>query len=570
MRLSDSGAGAPITIFIYRLETRQLNNVAESTALATKQLRGHHLVPENASSQGSRRLSICLVCPRFEPSFFGMEYALPVLPGDKRAASFPGALPLLAGLAPAAHDVTLVDENIEQLDFDYLSGFDVVGVTGMIVQKKRMHEILTRLLDAGPMVCVGGPYVTVNEGYFDGLCHVKFIGEADVTWPQFLNDLAAGKPTKQRYEQDVPTDMASLPCPRYDLVNTARYLTATTQFSRGCPFMCEFCDIIVIFGRKPRLKTPDQIVQEMDALHALGVRSVFFVDDNFIGNKPRAKALLKVLVNWQTARGYPMTFSTEATVNLGDEPEMLNLLWQANFRSVFIGIESPRAESLLETRKIQNVRGDSVEAKLERIRNAGLVIQAGFIVGFDNDDESIFDEQFAFAQRTGIGTPFVSVLSPIPSTPLYARLEQEGRLRLDDELVWFEPKRLSRDRLRGGYHELNSRLYATSAFFERVFGQQLRSVGYQNRRHEARRDRSRSGSRCAAAWAVLTMAYRLVRELARHKKLASVGGAYLAAWWRRNLGLGRDALDLAEFLALCARHWHCLRISAQSRSNWGA
>jgi radical SAM superfamily enzyme YgiQ (UPF0313 family) len=550
------------------LEINRLNNIkVESATAAAKRDQDDHTALENVSSQISRSLSICLVCPRFEPSFFGMEYALPVLPGDKRAASFPGALPLLAALATAAHAVTIVDENVEELNFDYLSRFDVVGVTGMIVQKKRMREILTRLIDAGPLVCVGGPYVSVDEGYFDELCHVKFIGEADVTWPQFLNDFAAGKPIKHRYEQEVPTDMASLPCPRYDLVNTGHYLTATTQFGRGCPFLCEFCDIIVIFGRKPRLKTPDQIVRELDTLQALGVRSVFFVDDNFIGNKMRAKALLKVLVDWQVARGYPMTFSTEATVNLGDEPEILDLLWQANFRSVFIGIESPRSESLLETRKIQNVRGDSLEAKLDRIRNAGLVIQAGFIVGFDNDDEAIFDEQFDFAQRTGIGTPFVSVLSPIPSTPLYARLEQEGRLRLDDELIWFEPKRLSRDRLRAGYYELNSRLYATDAFFERIFGQQLRSAGYQNRRREARR--SQGGFRFGTAKVVLTMAYRLVCELARHKKLARVGGAYFAAWWRRNRLLGRDALDLSEFLALCARHWHCLRVSAQSRSNWG-
>jgi len=549
--------------------TKQLNN--SITELLTHDKRHHHDqgTLEVSSPRASRSLSICLVCPRFEPSFFGMEYALPLLPGDKRAASFPGSLPLLAALVPEAHAVTIVDENIQELNFDYLSSFDVVGVTGMIVQKGRMHEILTRLIDAGPLVCIGGPYVTVNEGYFDELCHVKFIGEADVTWPQFLNDLAAGSPIKCRYEQEEPTDMASLPCPRYDLVNTTHYLTATTQFGRGCPFLCEFCDIIVIFGRKPRLKDPDQIVQELDAMQALGIRSVFFVDDNFIGNKARAKALLEVLVDWQKARAYPMTFSTEATVNLGDEPEILNLLWQANFRSVFIGIESPRAASLLETRKVQNVRGDSLEAKLERIRNAGLVIQAGFIVGFDNDDETIFDEQFDFAQRTGIGTPFVSVLSPIPSTPLYARLQQEGRLRLDDELVWFEPKRLSRDRLKAGYYELNSRLYATSAFFERVFGLQLRSAGYQNRRREARRNRSQGGFRLGAAMSALTMAYRLVCELARHKKLASVGGAYFAAWWRRNLPLGRDALDLGEFLALCARHWHCLRVSEQSRSNWG-
>jgi radical SAM superfamily enzyme YgiQ (UPF0313 family) len=545
-----------------------LSDVAETTLRAAA-VSAIQAATDHGSSLPFRRLSICLVCPRFEPSFFGMEYSLPVFPGDKRAASFPGALPLLAALAPDGHDITLVDENIQELDFDRLSRFDVVGITGMIVQKERMREILLRLVGGGPLVCVGGPYVSVNESYFDGLCDVKFIGEADVTWPQFLNDVAAGRPVQPRYQQETPTDMASLPCPRYDLVDTGRYLTATTQFSRGCPFLCEFCDIIVIFGRKPRLKTPHQIVQELESLHALGVRSVFFVDDNFIGNKPRAKALLKVLLEWQSARGYPFRFSTEATVNLGDDPEMLDLLWQANFRSVFIGIESPRAASLLEMKKVQNVRGDSIEAKLERIRDAGIVIQAGFIVGFDNDDDRIFDEQFEFVQRTGIGAPFVSVLSPIPSTPLYARLEQEGRLRLDDELIWFEPKHLSRDRLRAGYDELNARLYATDAFFDRVFERQLVSAGYLQRRRDARRLRGRGRFQVRTAWALLTMACRLLREVAKQGKLASIGAAYLLAF-ARNMSFGRDALELMEFLALCARHWHCVRVTAQSRSNWGA
>jgi radical SAM superfamily enzyme YgiQ (UPF0313 family) len=518
----------------------------------------------------SRVLSICLICPRFEPSFFGTEYALPLLPGDKRAVSFPGALPLLAALVPKEHSVTLIDENVEELDLKGLGRFDVIGLTGMILQKRRMREILTTLHGTGPTLCVGGPYVSVDEEHFDGMCDVRFVGEADVTWPEFLRDLSSGHPIKPRYKQDAFTDLTTLPSPRYDLVRKDRYTSATTQFGRGCPYLCDFCDIIVIYGRRPRLKHPDQIVAELDALRALGVRSVFFVDDNFIGNKGLAKVLLRTLVEWQEASGYPMSFSTEATINLADEPEILDLLWKANFTSVFIGIESPRAKSLLEAHKNQNLRGDSLEAKVARIRDAGLGIHAGFIVGFDNDDENIFDEQYDFAQNSGIGAPFVSMLSPIPTTPLYERLQREGRLRTDDDLLWFEPKQMSRGQLKEGYRDLNARLYATNAFFDRIFARQLRSCGYNTRRRQAR-ERRKSGllPRMAAVAAVTVIIYRLARELSRHRKLTSVGAAYLSAWWRRNLALGRDRLRALEYLGLCARHWHCFRIASDSRSYWG-
>src|SRR4051794_10958481 len=208
------------------------------------------LKDEQDACAPARMLSICLICPRYEPSFFGTEYALPLLPGDKRSASFPGALPLLAALVPELHSVTILDENIDQLDTAALRRFDVVGVTGMILQKQRMRQILAALHGSGPIVCVGGPYVSVDEAAFDDVCDVKFIGEADVTWPRFLRDLASGAPVARRYKQDAFTDLTTLPVPRYDLVQTGRYMHATTQFGRGCPFLCEFCDIIVIYGRR--------------------------------------------------------------------------------------------------------------------------------------------------------------------------------------------------------------------------------------------------------------------------------------------------------------------------------
>ncbi len=435
-------------------------------------------------------LSILLINPRFQPSFFGQEHALELLPGDKRCNIFNGALPLLAALAPDGCRVTIVDENVEDIDFAGAARFDVIGLTGMIVQKARMDEILRALRGARGIVCVGGPYVTVDEAYFQDLCDVLFIGEADETWPEFLRAVAEGERYGARYKQEAPTDMSRLPVPRFDLMRTARYLSGSIQFSRGCPFLCEFCDIIVIFGRRPRLKSEAQILAELDALLAQGVRLVFFVDDNFIGNKAAAKSMLLALVDWQTRKGFPIVFSTEASLNLGDEPELMDLLWRANFRMVFVGIESPRKQSLLETRKVQNVRGNSMTDKLERLRANGIVVYAGFIVGFDNDDESVFDELFDFIQHSGIGIASVSILSPIPATPLYARLAQEGRLNSSDPLVWFEPKLMTRARLKERYQALNRRLFLPEVFFARVLDGYSRSAAFRARHRGCRGPRA--------------------------------------------------------------------------------
>jgi hypothetical protein len=300
---------------------------------------------------------------------------------------------------------------------------------------------------------------------------------------------------------------------------------------------------------------------------------VFFVDDNFIGNKALAKGLLRELVEWQKRHGYPMTFSTEATINLADEAELIELMWCANFSSVFIGIESPRQKSLLETRKVQNVRGDSMDAKLDRLRDGGIIVSAGFIVGFDNDDERVFQEQFEFIQRNGIGLATVSILSPIPSTPLYDRLARDGRLVPDDEVVWFEPKLISRERLKQEYTELNQRLYAPEAFFERLFHGYGRSAAFRkrHREREARHKRARRQLMSAMSGAniSLVMIWRLSRAIARERLLGTLGRAYVKAYMVHNKPFGRDAMPLPEFLALCARHWHHFKLAAEKRSYWG-
>ncbi len=236
-------------------------------------------------SRTPRRLSICIINPRYEPSYWGFDFALPLTPGNKRYSNVTGALPALAALTPPHCDITLLDENVEPIDFRALERYDVIGVTGMIVQGARMREILLELAKLPATVVVGGPYVSVSEATFAGLCDVRFIGEAEETWPAFLTALAAGEPTAARYEQAERTDMTKVPPPRFDLVKADLYQLASLQFSRGCPFLCEFCDIITVFGRRPRVKTAAQMIVEFEAVHRAGFTSCFLSDDNFIGNK---------------------------------------------------------------------------------------------------------------------------------------------------------------------------------------------------------------------------------------------------------------------------------------------
>jgi len=520
-----------------------------------------------AGESGLRPLSVCLINPRFEPSYWGYDHVLPFVGGDKRCWTVTGALPALAALAPPHCTVELVDENVEEIDFARLARFDVIGVTGMVVQAERMKAILARLRETEAVVVVGGPYVSVAESQFAALADVRFIGEAEETWPAFLEALARREPVPERYEQAERTDMARVPPPRYDLLKADRYMMASLQFSRGCPFRCEFCDIITIFGRRPRLKTPEQMLAEFEAVRVAGFRTCFLVDDNFIGNKAKAKELLHALIGWQKANGYPLDITTEASIDLADDAEMIDLMREANILSVFIGIETPRAASLNEVRKIQNVRGDPMIARLRRIRDGGLQIAAGFIVGFDNDDEAIFDEQAAFIEEAAIAFALVAVLTPIPTTPLYDRLVREGRLDFADHEVIFRPKGMSREALKRGYAALMRRLYEPDAFLARALGGYAGAHGYRaaRRRHaEATGRRPGPLARARAAVGAVRLARRLVRTV-RAEGLGRLGAAYFGAWWRLNRPLGRARMPLPDFVGLCLYHWHFHRIANGAR-----
>ncbi|MGB2610570.1 MAG: B12-binding domain-containing radical SAM protein [Isosphaeraceae bacterium] len=412
---------------------------------------------------------IVLINPRFEVSYWGMEHCLPLL--GKRANLPVACLPLLAALTPEGHTVTLMDENVEAINYERCARADIVGVTGMSVQRFRMKEILAELKRRGAFTVVGGPLVTVQEDYFEGMADVIFVGEAEETWPRFLGEWKH-KLHQYRYEQAEKSDMTKVPTPRFDLLKTRHYAFGSLQFSRGCPFQCEFCDIIVTFGRRPRLKTSEQVLKELDALWAEKMRVVFIVDDNLIGNKKAIKHVLREVTAWQVERGYPITFFTEASIDLADDAELMQLMLDANIIATFVGIESPNEASLRETKKFQNVRsGGSLLEKVHRIQDAGIEVWCGMIMGFDNDDETIFDAQIEFVREARIAHSMSGMLYAIAKTPLHARLAAEGRLDPSDQPEFGTnviPLKLSREELRDGYVKVMNELYTPEAYFGRL------------------------------------------------------------------------------------------------------
>jgi radical SAM superfamily enzyme YgiQ (UPF0313 family) len=403
-------------------------------------------------------VKIHLVTPKNPPSFWTYDGILPTLGKD---CVFPNlSMPTVAGLTDRKHEVGLCDENVESIDFDVEA--DIVGVTGYIIHKPRMLEIIAEFRRRGRFVVVGGPLASLCPEELRGHCDVIFIDEAEETWPVFLRDFEAGT-WKTEYRPDEKPDMTESPMPRFDLLEVDRYHAMTVQFARGCPFNCEFCDIIVMYGRRPRAKSVERMMAEIAECPRLGATQVFVVDDNFIGNNKLAKELLRAMASWGREHGYPIDFNTEVSLNIAADEEMLSLMRAANFSTIFIGIESPRKESLKETGKTQNMRGDLL-ANIRKIQSYGIQIQAGMIVGFDADDESIFEEQLAFVQEARIPVSMTGMLQALPKTPLHARIASEGRLlhETDGDQFSFSnivPAKMSRRRLYEGYRWLLSQLY---------------------------------------------------------------------------------------------------------------
>jgi len=418
--------------------------------------------------------NIVIINPRFDLSFWGLEHCVQLF--GKRANLPVACLGLLAALVPNHHKVTLIDENVEDIDFERVVRADLVCLTGMSIQGRRLIEILQKVKSHGVMTVVGGPMATVEPESLEGLADVVFIGEADETWPQFLSDWERGC-HKSRYEQQGKTDVTKLPLPRIDLLRIDRYMFGSLQISRGCPFTCEFCDIIVTFGRRPRLKTSEQVLAELEAFQRAGLRIVFVVDDNLIGNKKAIKPVLRDIIRWQQERAYPLTLFTEASLDLAEDEELMELMGLANFQNVFIGIETPNEESLRETKKYQNVRpkAGTLLERVHRVQQNGIDVWCGMIVGFDHDDPSIFEVMPKFLAEARISAAIISMLHAIPTTPLYDRLKQEGRLSDDDASDKYGtnviPLGMSREVLRDGFVQVMQDCYSADAYFQRLDAQ---------------------------------------------------------------------------------------------------
>ena len=417
---------------------------------------------------------IVIVNPRFDISFWGMEHCMPLF--GKKANLPVACLALLAALVPDHHDVTLVDENVEDIDFDRLARADLVCLTGMSIQGSRLIEILEIVRERGVMTVVGGPMATVEPEVLEGLTDVIFVGEADETWPEFLKAWEKGE-HKSRYEQAEKTNLEKLPSPRTDLLKAERYMFGSMQISRGCPFTCEFCDIIVTFGRRPRLKASEQVIAELESFLNVGLKIIFVVDDNLIGNKKAIKPILRDIAEWQQARAYPLTLFTEASLDLAEDEELMELMGLAGFQNVFIGIETPNEESLRETKKLQNVRPNagSLIERVHRIQDHGIDVWCGMIVGFDNDDTTIFPAVPEFLARARISTALVGMLHAIPTTPLFKRLKEAGRLNTDEDADLYGtnvvPLGMSSEELRDGFVRVMLEAYSTDAYFGRLDSQ---------------------------------------------------------------------------------------------------
>jgi len=430
---------------------------------------------------------LLLISPKFPESFWSFKWAVDrVLPG-KRAVNPPLGLATLAALCPPHWQVTIVDENIEPVPLDPQA--DVIGVCGMGVQFKRQRQLLEYYRSLGYFVVAGGSYASLCPERYRTIADAVVAGEAERLWPRFCRDIETGR-ALPLYHETGTVDLADSPTPRFDLLQLDRYTTATLQFSRGCPYRCEFCDIIVMFGRKPRCKALAQVERELDALRAAGASDVFFVDDNLIGNRATAKALLRGLVDYQARHGYAFRFGTEVSINVAQDAELLGLMRDARFEWVFIGIESPDPQTLRDTRKTQNTHED-VLTSVRRIYAYGIDVLAGFIVGFDNDTLESFDGQYRFILDAGIQVAMVGLLTALPKTPLYQRLEAEGRLRRDQEssdntkpATNIVPKRMGYDAMIDAYQRLHERLTEDRAIAARIrnktryFGQPISAGDY--------------------------------------------------------------------------------------------
>jgi radical SAM superfamily enzyme YgiQ (UPF0313 family) len=417
-----------------------------------------------------QNLNILFVYPRYPDTFWSFKHALRFT--SKEAAFPPLGLLTVAAMLPDKWQKKLVDMNTSYLWDKEIKWADYVFISAMAVQQKSARNIIKHCNKLGTKVVAGGPLFSSEHYEFDGVDHFV-LGEAEVTLQPFLDDLSNGC-AKHIYATDERPAVTKTPIPMWELLDMKKYQTMNVQYSRGCPFDCEFCDITVLNGRVPRTKDKDQIVAELEALRKRGWRDgVLVVDDNFIGNKRKLKSeILPALIAWMEAKNYPFILFTETSINLADDEELMRLMVRANFVRVFVGIETPNEDSLVECNKFQNKKRDLISA-VKKIQNFGMVVDGGFIVGFDKDPRHIFNSQIDFIQKSGIVTAMVGLLNAPVGTKLHKRLEKENRLleRITgdntDGSINFIPK-MNMEKLVGGYNRILHTIYKHKNYYERI------------------------------------------------------------------------------------------------------
>jgi radical SAM superfamily enzyme YgiQ (UPF0313 family) len=421
-------------------------------------------------------MKVLFVNPEFPDTYWSFRHALPF--EGKRCAFPPLGLLTVSALLPSSWERKLVDLNVQSLKSRDIDWADMVFVTAMLVQKDSLRQVVERCKGRGKRVVLGGPYVTTTVEELPEADHI-FLGEAETTLPQFVEDLARGE-AKRTYQASERPPLSATPLPHFQLANMKRYSAMSVQYSRGCPFSCEFCDIIEIYGRVPRTKSNQQMLAEFDALRELGWRgTVFIVDDNFIGNKKNVRQLLPEIAKWQKANNFPFSLITESSVNLADDEPLLDNMRDAGFRRVFLGIETPVEESLKEAQKSQN-RGNLLDS-VKTIQSYGMEVMAGFIVGFDNDPEDIFERQIDFIRKSAIPLAMVGLLNALPDTQLWKRLEREGRLLGEasgnNTVCTFNFKtRMDPALLIQGYQTIMRTIYSPREYYERALDSMRRTA----------------------------------------------------------------------------------------------
>lgn len=430
--------------------------------------------------------NILLVYPDYPDTFWSYRHALKFI--AKKTIYPPLGLLTIASMLPDDWEKKFVNLNIKKLKDEDIEWADFVFISAMMVQKKSAEKIIKRCNDKGVKVVAGGPLFTALYNDFNNVDYFV-LNEAEITLPQFLNDLK-NKSLKKFYTTTEFPDLSNTPVPLWSLINVKDYVSMNIQYSRGCPFNCEFCDVTTLFGRRIRTKSKEQILAELDKMYSVGWRGgVFFVDDNFIGNKMKLKSeILPAIIQWQEERETPFIFNTEASINLADDDELMKMMSKAGFNSVFVGIETPDENSLAECNKFQNIGRDLVES-VKKIQKFGMEVTGGFIVGFDNDKPSIFERQIKFIKETGIITAMVGLLNAPRNTGLYLRLEKENRLlnnnygdNTDPEhSLNFIPK-MDYTTLITGYKKIIEGIYSCKPYYERVL-QYLKRIKNQTRKN---------------------------------------------------------------------------------------